>query len=583
MKPEAHVSAAGDIEPEPPREDPSAGRASEDAPQGDEKEEIVSQNAQHGVQSIEAAAGVWTKWHLVAAYVIIWFIYFVASVNEVVVRSLTPFVTSSFALHSLTATSTVISSIIGGLSKIPLAKIIDIWGRPQGMALMLLFWVLGFIMMADCNNVETYAAALVFSTVGAQGVSYLLTVFIADTSALKNRALMLSFATSPYIVTTWIGGPMADALIDGPGWRWGFGIFAILAPVVVLPLIILFWWNQRRAIKLGLVPKQAVGGLSLQSAKQFAIDFDLFGVFLLAAGLALFLLPLSIYSYQSDGFRSPMIICMLVFGILLIVLFCLYEKFFAPVTFIPMHLLGDRSVLSAGIMLVLLFFNSAIWGAYFSSMLMVAYNQSLTEATYISNIYRVGSCFSALVLGYFIRVTGRFKWVALYFGMPLMMLGVGLMIPFLAPTTNIGLVVMTQVFIAFAGGPLVTAAELAMMAPASHQHLAAVLAVLDLFGSVGTAVGSTVATAIWTTAFPSALARYLPPGSQLQEIYESIYSQLGYRVGTPTRTAIGLAYADAQRYMLITAIVALGVALFFTAAWKDVRLKTLHQVKGNVV
>lgn len=58
------------------------------------------------------------------------------------------------------------ANIIGGLSKIPLAKILDSWGRPQGMSLMLIIWVVGFIMMAGCNNVQTYAAAQVFSSVG---------------------------------------------------------------------------------------------------------------------------------------------------------------------------------------------------------------------------------------------------------------------------------------------------------------------------------------------------------------------------------------------------------------------------------
>ena len=81
-------------------------------------------------------------------------------------RVLTPFVTSTFALHSLTAATNIISSIIGGLSKIPLAKILDTWGRPQGLALATLVWLLGFIMMAACQNVETYCAAQVFSVVG---------------------------------------------------------------------------------------------------------------------------------------------------------------------------------------------------------------------------------------------------------------------------------------------------------------------------------------------------------------------------------------------------------------------------------
>lgn len=96
----------------------------------------------------------------------IWLIYFVTSTEEVVVRVFNPYVTSAFQLHSLTAATNIMASIIGGLSKLPLAKLLDTWGRPQGLALALFLWIIGFIMMAVCRNVQTYAAAQVFSAVG---------------------------------------------------------------------------------------------------------------------------------------------------------------------------------------------------------------------------------------------------------------------------------------------------------------------------------------------------------------------------------------------------------------------------------
>lgn len=96
----------------------------------------------------------------------IWWIYFVTSLQEVVVRAMNPYVVSAFRLHSLTAAVGIMSSIIGGLSKIPLAKLLDTWGRPQGILLMLTFWIVGYIMMASCKNVQTYAAAQVFSSTG---------------------------------------------------------------------------------------------------------------------------------------------------------------------------------------------------------------------------------------------------------------------------------------------------------------------------------------------------------------------------------------------------------------------------------
>lgn len=80
--------------------------------------------------------------------------------------SLGPYVTSDFQFHSLTAATGIMSSLIGGLFKLPLAKILDIWGRPQGFALTMLLLVVGLVMMAACQNVETYAAAQVFYWVG---------------------------------------------------------------------------------------------------------------------------------------------------------------------------------------------------------------------------------------------------------------------------------------------------------------------------------------------------------------------------------------------------------------------------------
>lgn len=412
-------------------------------------------------------------------------------------------------------------------------------------------------------------------------MSYCLTVFIADTSSLKNRGLALAWATSPYVISPWIGGPLSDAFIRGPGWRWGLGVFAILTPVVVGPLAILFFWQQHRATKLGAIAREK-HHFTAASVAKFAVEFDLFGILLLAAGMAMFVTPFWIWSYQEQQWRSPLVICLIIFGALLIAAFVLYEYFLAPVNFVPVRLLADRNVYLSGVMLLLVFFNSSVWGSYFTSMLMVVWNQSITNSTYISNIYRVGSCFSALVFGFLIRWTRRFKWVALYFAVPLMMLGVGLMIHFRQPDAEIGYIVMTQIFVAFAGGPMVVCVELAMMSTVAHQHIAAIIAILDLFGSVGTAVGSTVSTAIWTGEFPAALRRHLPANAPIEAIYGSIYAQLGYVVGSPIRHGIALAYADAQRLMLITSVCLLAGALVCVVFWRDVKLND-KQVKGLVL
>jgi len=71
------------------------------------------------------------------------------------------------------------------------------------------------------------------------------------------------------------------------------------------------------------------------------------GLLLICAGFSVFLLPFSIVAYQKDGWHSPMIIGMIIFGLILLVLFATWERFWAPKAFFPFHLLRNRSVVAA--------------------------------------------------------------------------------------------------------------------------------------------------------------------------------------------------------------------------------------------
>lgn len=547
--------------------------------------ETLSTDAQDGVRKIEATTTVWTRTHLVVAYAMIWCIYFIDTVQQSTTGSLTPYVTSSFQQHSLTATTSIMSSIIGGVLKLTLAKVLDVWGRPHGYAISVVLTTLGLVMMAACQNVETYAAAQVFYWVGYNGLDYTLSIFIADTSALRNRSLMFAFASSPYIITTWVGGPLATTFLDRSGFRWGFGVFSIVTPIITMPLFGLFMWNQHKARKKGLLPERNSGRTFLQSLEHYCIEFDAMGLVLISGGLALFLLPFNLYSFQTKGWDSPLIISMVIVGGVMLVVFALWEKYWASVKFIPYELLTDRTVLGACILSGSLFISFYIWDSYFPSFLQVVNDLTITEASYVVNIYSVGSCFWALVVGVIIRWSGSFKWLALYFGVPLLALGVGLMIHFRQPDVNIGYVVMCQIFIAFAGGTLVICEQMAAMAAVSHQHVAVILAIEAMFANIGGAIGLTVAGAIWTGIFPEKLAEYLPPESQgnLTEIYGDLVTQLSYPVGSPTRDAINRAYGDAQKHMLIGATGILAVSFIAVIMWRDIKVKDFKQVKGTVV
>lgn len=494
---------------------------------------------------------------------------------------LSPYIYSGFQLHSLTGLTSVIASLVSALIKFPYAKLMDIWGRPQAFALGVGFLTLGLVMMAACQNVQTYCAAQVFYQTGFSMIDFSMTIFIADTTALKNRAFWIAYAASPYLITPWIYGYAADEILapNGIGYRWGFGVFAIIMPIVSAPLWGIWYYIQKKAEKMDLTEKKSSGRTFFQSVIFYCIEFDVIGLLIIATGFSLFLLSFNLYSYQADQWASPMIICFVVFGVALIVAFTIWEKYFAPVKFMPWELIQNRTVFFTYSMVVSLYLAWYIWDSYFYSLLQVLFYQTVQEATYISNIYTIGSCFWCLVFGAILRYNGRLKLWAICFGVPLTILGVGLMIKFRQPDGYIGYIVMCQIFVAFGGGTLVICEQMTVMAVSAQRNIPAVLAIEGVIANIGGALGGTVAVAMWTGIFPVRLQAYLPASAQADfaSIYGSLDIQQSFAKGSPTRDAIDHAYGDTQRLMLITAtclyLITWGSCFF----WKDINVKKMKQ------
>ena len=188
---------------------------SEPDPDGDET--VGDAHTQSGVQKIEAVTVAWTTTALVIAYAMIWVTYFVEGMLSATTTSLNPYVTSAFAQHSLTPTVGILSSIIGGVTNLTIAKILDVFGRPQGYLFCIVLATVGLIIMAACNNVEAYAAAQVFYAVENNDIQYTLSVFVADTSSIRNRGLMQAFVSTPNLITLWLAGPISSGYLNGPG------------------------------------------------------------------------------------------------------------------------------------------------------------------------------------------------------------------------------------------------------------------------------------------------------------------------------------------------------------------------------
>ncbi|KAJ5084263.1 siderophore iron transporter mirB [Penicillium alfredii] len=542
--------------------------------------EVPDENTQDGVRIMEAMTLSWSRSSLILVYISMWLLYFSNAFEASLSTNLDPYVSSAFQDHSLLPVITVVSNVMAGATYMPVAKILNLWDRTVGFGLMLAIATLGMVLMASCNSFELYAAANIFYSVGFTGMIFCIDVLTADTSTMRNRGLAYAFTSSPYIITAF-GGPKAAESFYAKNWRWGYGSWAIILPVVATPMIVVLQMAKFKAKKKGLVQRPPSNRTWYQSLRHYLVEFDFVGVFLLCAGFVLFLLPFTIAASSRDAWRTDYIIAMLVVGAFLLVVFGFWEKFGAIKPFVPWTLLKSRTVMGA----CLLDFTYQVayycWFDYFTSYLQVVYNTSLASAGYISSIFDIVSGVELFVVGFLIRWTGHYKWVLMW-GVPLYMLGVGLMIYFRQPHIGLGYIIMCQVFIALGGGVIIIGEQVAMLAASHHNDVAAVLALLGLFGYIGGSVGGSISGGIWTNTLPEMLRQTLPESAQgdLEKIVGSLDEQLKYKYGSEIREAIMDAYAATQKRMLIAGTAVMALALVFMMMIRDLNVKKIQQVKG---
>ncbi|OLN97201.1 Siderophore iron transporter mirB 2 [Colletotrichum chlorophyti] len=541
-----------------------------------------SEYKQDGVKQVEAITSVWSAKMLWVVFVLLYLVSFTDGLLQSVQSNLTPYVTSAFGQHGLLATTSIVSTILGGVSKLTIAKIIDIRGRAEGFVGMVFLVTVGMIMKATCQNVETYAAAQTIFWVGHLGLIYIISVVLSDMTSLKNRMIMIGINGTPTIATTFAGPKIAQLFYDNVNFRWAFGAFAIILIGFCIPVAVIFFLNEIKAKKAGLIPPKEKTRSLIESCKHYFIEFDIIGLLLVSAGWSMLLLPFSLVSNATHHWQSPTIICLIVFGVVVLAAFAVWEKFFAVVSLFPYKFLKDRTVLGACLVYGIMFVSIYCWDSYYQSYIQVAHNQDITSSGYILNTFSLTSAIFSPIIGLLIRYTGRFKWTALG-GVPICVLGTGLLIHFRQPSTSVGYLVMCQIFNGVASGIFSTCSQIAIMSSVTHQQIAIALALHGLFGSIGAAIGLAIAGGIWNNVLKNAVYANLPAESKdlTASIYASIETQLSYPMGSPIRTAIIAAYADVQRKMVIAGCAFIPLILGSLLIWRNTNVKTVEEEKGK--
>lgn len=205
----------------------------------------------------------------------IWVCFFLLALQSAISIIAQQTAYAGFMAAPAISTASILASIVGGVLKLPVGKILNIWGRAEGLCASLVIYLLGLIILASCNGPSSYAAGYVLYWVGYDAIYLILQVFIADTSGLRNRAFAFAFASTPFICTAFTGSLAGENFVSKTGgWRWAYGAFCIIMPAVFLPLAVVFKFHERKGQRLGLYKHVHSGRTIVQSIVHYLHDFD---------------------------------------------------------------------------------------------------------------------------------------------------------------------------------------------------------------------------------------------------------------------------------------------------------------------
>ncbi|BGP43753.1 hypothetical protein JCM10450v2_007944 [Rhodotorula kratochvilovae] len=140
------------------------------------------------------------------------------------------YATSSFSLHSLLGAIATAQAIVLAVTKLFAAKFSDVTGRAEALSLSVFFYCLGFIIIAACSNVHTYAAGAIIYYVSYASLQILIQIIIADCTNLCWRGLISSLTSIWFFVNTFVSSSIAQGILCPHlnkgflvtrNWHWG--------------------------------------------------------------------------------------------------------------------------------------------------------------------------------------------------------------------------------------------------------------------------------------------------------------------------------------------------------------------------
>ncbi|CAG8109384.1 unnamed protein product [Penicillium salamii] len=541
-------------------------------------------HGQSGVSSVEAFnrvlyhSGKKGKVLLITLVFSIGLTMFAYALDQGITSQFNTMATSSFSMHAELGAVNTASQIIRAISKPFIGKLADITSRPTTYLVVLVFYAVGFAVAASCTNLAAYTVGICFTAFGKSGLDLLSDIIVGDLTTLQWRAFWGGMLSTPFLVTTFVNGFIAESFIPEK-WRWGLGMFAIMVPVLLIPAIWNLYGMQHKAKKAGMISMgdsgnarkhgEQVHGVSAYASLAWRgiIEIDLAGLVLLGLAFSLILLPFTLAQSAKGGWSNASMIAMLVCGLVILVLFGIFEVWFAPKPIMTRRILKNKAFLAAVMVDIFNQMASATRNNYFSSYIYIIKPWSNYVWTVFLGTTTLCLCLFSPLGGLLHAKTHRYKTLMVT-GAVLKLIGYAILITGSNRSTEkTGALVASQILLG-TGALTVIGARVGSQASVPHEDMATVISNLSLWSTLGSSVGYTIASSIWTEKMLAYMRDECPTGtpeSTLKKIYGSIkVLRTKYEWDDPIRQGAVRAYTRTNGVIFITATLLAVIPVIFS-------------------
>ncbi|KAJ5889044.1 hypothetical protein N7495_009085 [Penicillium taxi] len=515
-----------------------------------------------GVARIEAVNSTLTPWDRTMMFIGVFMVGYAYGLDSQVRSTYQSYATSSFGEHSLLATINVIRSVIAAAAQPAAARVADVFGRFELVAVSMMLYLIGTTIESTATNIQVFSLGTVTYQLGFTGIVLLVEIIVADITSMRSRVLFSYLPATPFIINTWISGNITSMVLERTSWRWGIGMWCFIYSFCSIPLLLILYTTSRRAQKNGSLNKFPSPFLSLgtrQLATTLFHQLDVVGMILLTMIFGFILAPLTIAGGAQSQWRSPHIYLPLLLGIKCIPVFIFWETKCAKHPLAPFHLLKDRGVWSALLIRCLLNFSWYLQADYLYTVLIVAFDFSVATATRILSFYSFFGLISGLVTGIIIYKVRRLKYFIVA-GTCLFMVAYGLVIYFRggASENSKAGVIAAQILLGVAGGFFAYPTQASVQAATKHENMAVLTGIYLGSYNIGSALGTCASGTIWTQTLYKSLKESLSFQSNstlARAVYDSPFEVIpSYPIGTPERDAIIHSYRHVQQILCIAGI-----------------------------